>query len=53
MNGRDYVLPEDVQTVFAGTVAHRLLLSADAQSMGLSETKILSDLLSQIPAPGV
>lgn len=53
MNGRDYVLPEDVQTVFAGTVAHRLLLSADAQSMGLSETKILSDLLSQIPTPGV
>ncbi|MBQ2204147.1 MAG: MoxR family ATPase, partial [Oscillospiraceae bacterium] len=23
MNGRDYVLPEDVQTVFVGTVSHR------------------------------
>lgn len=53
MNGRDYVLPEDVQTVFVGTVSHRLLLSADAQSSGLSENKILSDLMAQVPAPGV
>ncbi len=53
MNGRDYVLPEDVQTVFAGTVAHRLLLSADAQAQGQREEQLLTDLLSQIRAPGV
>lgn len=53
MNGRDYALPDDVRTVFVGTVAHRLLLNADAQSAGLSESKILSDLLDRIPSPGV
>ena len=53
MNGRDYVLPEDVQTVFAGTVAHRLLLSADAQAQGQREEQLLTELLSQIRAPGV
>ena len=53
MNGRDYVLPDDVQTVFAGTVAHRLLLSGDAQSAGLTETKLLTDLLNRVPAPVV
>ena len=53
MNGRDYVLPDDVQTVFAGTVAHRLLLTADAQAQGIREEQLLSALLSQIPAPGV
>ena len=53
MNGRDYVLPEDVQTVFAGTVAHRLLLSADAQAQGLREEQLLTDLLSQVREPGV
>ncbi|MBQ2327616.1 MAG: MoxR family ATPase, partial [Oscillospiraceae bacterium] len=34
MNGRDYVLPEDVQTVFVGTVSHRILLSNEAQNLG-------------------
>ena len=53
MHGRDYVLPDDVQTVFAGTVAHRLLLTADAQAQGIREEQLLSALLSQIPAPGV
>ena len=53
MNGRDYVLPDDVQTVFAGTVAHRLLLSADAQAQGIRAEQILTALLGQIPAPGV
>lgn len=53
MNGRDYVLPEDVQTVFAGTVAHRLLLSADAQAQNLREEQLLTGLLSQVSPPGV
>ena len=53
LNGRDYILPEDVQTVFTGTVAHRLLLSTEAAGLGLSETKLLSDLLARTPAPGV
>ena len=53
MNGRDYVLPSDVQTVFTGTVAHRLLLSPEAAGLGFNETKLLSDILSATPAPGV
>ena len=53
MNGRDYVLPDDVQTVFAGTVAHRLLLTADAQAQGVREEQLLTAILGQIPAPGV
>ncbi|MBO4419217.1 MAG: MoxR family ATPase [Oscillospiraceae bacterium] len=53
LNGRDYVLPEDVKTVFVGTVAHRLLLSADAQAQGLQAEQILTALLDKVPAPGV
>ena len=53
LNERDYVIPEDIQTVFAGTVAHRLLLTPDAQAQGIREEQLLTDLLSQIPAPGV
>ncbi len=53
MNGRDYVLPSDVQTIFTGTVAHRLLLSPEAAGLGLDENKLLTDLLARTPAPGV
>lgn len=53
LNGRDYVLPDDVKTVFAGTVAHRLILSPDAQAQGLQPEKILSVLLEKVPAPEV
>ena len=53
MNGRDYVLPEDVKTVFTGTVAHRLLLTADAQAQGVREDQLLNQLLDKVPAPGV
>ena len=53
INGRDYVVPDDIQTVFAGTVAHRLLLTADAQAQGIREEQLLGEILSKVPAPGV
>ena len=53
LNGRDYVVPDDIQTIFAGTVAHRLLLTSDAQAQGIREEQLLTALLNQIPAPGV
>lgn len=53
MNGRDYVLPEDVQTVFVGTVSHRILLSNEAQNLGLTENAVLTALMSKISAPKV
>ena len=53
MNGRDYVIPDDVKTVFAGTVAHRLLLTSDAQGEEIQAEQLLTALLSQVPSPGV
>ena len=53
LNGRDFVLPEDVRTVFTGTVAHRLLLTGDAQAQGIREEQLLNAVLDRIPAPGV
>lgn len=52
INGRDYVLPEDVQTVYAGTVAHRIVRTAETAAQEVPETAILAALLSQVPAPG-
>ena len=53
MNGRDYVVPEDIKTVYTGTVAHRLLLTADAQAQGVREEQLLSAQLASAPVPGV
>ena len=53
MNGRDYVLPEDVQTVFVGTVSHRILLSNEAQNLGLTENAVLTELMGRIAPPKV
>ncbi len=51
LNGRDYVLPADVQTVFCDTVVHRLLLSPEADARGLTGRTILEELLKAIAAP--
>lgn len=53
LRGREYVVPKDVQEVLVPTVAHRLLLTHQAQSQGLTAPDILRELLTKIPAPKV
>ena len=53
LQGRDYVVPADVQTVFLPTVAHRLLLSPGAEAKNLSAEAILRSILSTVPAPAL
>ena len=51
IHGRDYVLPEDVEEVFAKTVAHRLLLSPKAEGSKLTPEQVLADIVKQVPTP--
>ena len=51
LGGRDYVLPEDVLSVLPWTVAHRLLLSPEAEAQGLTAQAILQQIWRQVPAP--
>ena len=51
LRGRDYVLPSDVREVFTWTVAHRLILSPRAEGQGKTAEQILTDIISQVPAP--
>lgn len=51
--GRDYVLPQDVTDVFAVTVAHRLLLTPEAQAGGAKAEIIAQAVCRQTPAPAV
>ena len=51
LSGRDYVVPEDVQSVFATTIAHRLQLSPKADGQGLDIDQVIDALMSKIHAP--
>ena len=51
VQGRDYVIPKDVQTVFDRTVQHRLLLKTEADARGVTASNIDKDILKKIPAP--
>lgn len=51
LRGRDYVVPKDVQEAFVTAVAHRLQVSADAQSQGMDEKQVLRALLGKVSAP--
>lgn len=51
LRGRDYVTPRDVQEVFKRTVAHRILLTAQAENAGVTAERALETILSSVPAP--
>ena len=51
LKGRDYVTPEDVQTVFIDTVSHRLLLAPEAEARDISAEQLLQTILRQTAAP--
>ena len=51
LRGRDYVLPSDVREVFTWTIAHRLVLSPKAEGQGKTAEQILTEIISQVPAP--
>lgn len=51
VQGRDYVIPKDVQTVFDKTIQHRLLLKTEADARGVTVSNIDKDILKKIPAP--
>jgi MoxR-like ATPase len=51
LEGRNHVLPDDVQALVHPVLAHRLLPSADAAIHQVRPEEVLSGLLTQIPAP--
>lgn len=53
MDGRDYVIPQDVKSVFIEVCAHRLILTARAKIRKETEEKILQDILKEIKAPSI
>jgi MoxR-like ATPase len=51
LRGRSYVLPEDVTDLVHDVFRHRVSLSYEALSEGLSSDAVISKIMARIPAP--
>ncbi len=53
LEGRDFVLPDDIKSIATPALRHRILLAPDAQLEGQSSDLILAALLEAVEAPRV
>ncbi|ANB58696.1 AAA domain family protein [Anoxybacillus sp. B7M1] len=51
VHGRDFALPDDVQSLAPYVLAHRIILKAHAKFDGISAGHIISEIISRTPVP--
>ncbi len=51
MDGRDYVVPEDVRRLSVQALNHRLILKPEAELEGLTVERIVSKILGEVDCP--
>ena len=51
LEGRDYVLPDDVKAMAVSTLAHRLSLNLKSRYAGVTSVQVVEELLRQTPVP--
>ncbi len=52
MDGRDYVLPDDVKNLVSPVLGHRIILNPNARMQGVSVEDVLAQVLERVPVPG-
>jgi MoxR-like ATPase len=51
INGREYVLPDDIQYLAPYVITHRLIISPDAELRGRTAGGIIKDIIEQVKLP--
>ncbi|AOZ72461.1 AAA family ATPase [Boudabousia tangfeifanii] len=51
LQGRNFVIPDDVKTLVLPTMRHRLRLSADVELEGMDANHVLTSILNNVPTP--
>jgi MoxR-like ATPase len=51
LDGRDYVLPDDVKQLVGPVLAHRLILSTQARLRGRDVEQLLAEVVERVPVP--
>ena len=53
IDGRDYVIPDDIKELAPATLEHRLVLTADAELSGVQPETVIDEILASVEVPGV
>lgn len=51
MNGRDYVIPEDIRYVSHPVLNHRILLTPEREMEGMEVSQVIEDLIKSVEVP--
>ncbi len=51
MNGRDFVIPDDVKRVAVDCVSHRVMLKLEYEIEGIKQEKIVEEVVREVPVP--
>ena len=51
IQGRDFVSPEDIKRLFKSVVAHRIILSPEAELQGITIKEVTDQILQQVEVP--
>ncbi|MDB5335119.1 MAG: ravA 4 [Planctomycetaceae bacterium] len=51
LHGRDYVLPDDVQSLTGYVLPHRLMLTSQSKYSGATKAEIIADIVKQVAVP--
>ena len=52
LQGRDYVIPDDVKELAEASLAHRLIISPAARMKNVDSRMVVRELLTSVPVPG-
>jgi len=52
INGRDYVIPDDVKLLAEPVLGHRLIISPAARIRNVTAPTVMTDILNAVPVPG-
>ena len=51
LDGRDFVTPEDIQTIAPDVLRHRIILSYEAEADGVTPDSCIEELISRVAVP--
>jgi MoxR-like ATPase len=51
IQGRDFVLPDDIKTIAPSVLCHRLIIAPQAQLRGRTASELVADIVAAVPVP--
>lgn len=51
LEGRDFVVPDDIKAIAYDVLRHRILLTYEAEAEDITSEKIIADILEQVNLP--